>query len=145
VPVGVSTAFWIEPNVERRLQRIQSWVTLPDYVSVNFSEAGVADLCSHFLSCGVGVEAGIWSVEDADRLLQLGLAERCLRILVDVQGQDPDVAQITAGAIVDSLDAGHARSTRRLLHGAILTQWPGQCWSWRCNAATTYVSGLKTP
>jgi uncharacterized protein (DUF849 family) len=117
VPVGVSTALWIEPSVERRLERVRSWVVQPDYVSVNFSEPGVADLCAHFLSCGVGIEAGIWSVEDADLLLQLGLAERCLRILIEVQERAPDAAVVAAEAVLERLDAGHVRSPRRLLHG----------------------------
>jgi uncharacterized protein (DUF849 family) len=117
VPIGVSTALWIEPNVERRLERIRTWVVRPDYASVNFSEPGVADLCAHFLSCGVGIEAGIWSVEDADLLLQLGLAERCLRILIEAQERAPDAAVVAAKAMLERLAAGHVRSPRRLLHG----------------------------
>jgi uncharacterized protein (DUF849 family) len=117
VPVGVSTGLWIEPNVERRLDRIRSWVVRPDYASVNFSEPGVAALCAHFLSCGVGIEAGIWSVEDVDRLLQLGLAECCVRILVEVQERAPDTALVAAEAMLGRLEAGHVQSPRRLLHG----------------------------
>jgi uncharacterized protein (DUF849 family) len=125
VPVGVSTASWIEPNVERRLEQIQSWVTLPDYVSLNFSEPGVAELCDHFLSTGVGIEAGIWSVTDARLLLQLGFADRCLRILIEVQEPALDAAQVTAEAIIHCLDAGHVRSPRRLLHGETgAVAWP---------------------
>jgi len=119
VPVGVSTALWIEPNVEHRLQQIQSWVAQPDYVSVNFSEPGVAELCAHFLSIGVGIEAGIWSVADARLLLQLGLGERCLRILIEVQEPSPDAAEVAAQSNIHCLDAGHIRFPRRLLHGDV--------------------------
>ena len=68
IPVGVSTALWIQPDVGRRLQQIQAWAVQPDFASVNFSEPGIAELCAHFLSCHVGIEAGIWSVEDAQLL-----------------------------------------------------------------------------
>ena len=40
VPLGVSTALWIEPDVQRRLQQIQAWTVQPDFASVNFSEPG---------------------------------------------------------------------------------------------------------
>jgi hypothetical protein len=55
---------------------------------VNFSEPGTAELCTHLLSCNVGIEAGIWTVEDAHLLLKLGLADRCLRVLIELQEQE---------------------------------------------------------
>jgi uncharacterized protein (DUF849 family) len=124
VPVGVSTALWIEPDVERRLQQIQRWTVLPDYASVNFSEPGTAELCEHLLSRRVGIEAGIWSVEDAYLLLKLGLADRCLRILIEVQEAEVEAAQAAAEAILRCLDERNVRCPR-LLHGdATLTVWP---------------------
>jgi uncharacterized protein (DUF849 family) len=75
VPLGVSTALWIEPDVQRRLQQIQAWTVQPDFASVNFSEPGTTELCAHFLSCNVGIEAGIWSVEDAHLLLKRNCSE----------------------------------------------------------------------
>jgi uncharacterized protein (DUF849 family) len=124
VPVGVSTALWIEPDVGRRLQQIQSWAVLPDCASVNFSEPGTAELCRHFLSCNVGIEAGIWTVEDAHLLLQLGLADRCLRVLIELQEQERAAAEASAEAVVHCLDEGDVHLPI-LLHGDTdATAWP---------------------
>jgi len=124
VPVGVSTALWIEPDVGRRLQQIQAWAVLPDFASVNFSEPGTAELCTHLLSCHVGIEAGIWTVEDAHLLLKLGLADHCLRVLIELQEPETGAALATAEAILHCLDEGDIRRPR-LLHGDTdATAWP---------------------
>src|SRR6516162_6188699 len=116
VSVGVSTALWIEPDVGLRLQQIQAWAVLPDFASVNFSEPGTADLCRHFLTCNVGIEAGIWTVEDAHLLLKLGLADRCLRVLIELQEQEREAAEASAEAILHCLEKGEVRLPI-LLHG----------------------------
>jgi uncharacterized protein (DUF849 family) len=95
LPCGMSTARWIEPDVGRRLQQIQGWTVQPDFASVNFSEPGAEDLCAHFLSTQVGIEAGIWCVADAQRLLTWGLADRCLRILIEPQEANMEAALVT--------------------------------------------------
>jgi uncharacterized protein (DUF849 family) len=116
IPVGVSTAIWIEPDVQRRLQLIQEWTVQPDFASVNFSEPGITDLCAHFIAHGVGIEAGLWSVQDAQLFLTLGLAGRCLRILIELQEAEIDSALATIEAIIHYLDEGHIHLPR-LLHG----------------------------
>ena len=105
----MSTALWIEPDVQRRLQQIQAWTVQPDFASVNFSEPGTTELCGHFLSRNVGIEAGIWSVEDAHLLLKLGLANRCLRILIELQEKETGAALTTAEAIFRCLGEGDIR------------------------------------
>jgi uncharacterized protein (DUF849 family) len=124
VPVGVSTALWIEPDARRRLHQIQRWSVLPDFASVNFSEPGAVELCEHLLSRQVGIEAGIWSVEDAHLLLKHGLADRCLRILIELQELEVGAAQARAEAILYCLDENQVRCPR-LLHGDTApTVWP---------------------
>lgn len=100
----MSTALWIKPNVGRRLQQIQAWAVLPDFASVNFSEPGTAELCTHLLSCNVGIEAGIWTVQDAHLLLKLGLAKCCLRILIELREQEVGAALAMAETILHCLD-----------------------------------------
>ena len=65
--MGVSTGAWIEPDLERRVELIAGW-SAPDYASVNLSEDGADDVMRALLGAGVGIEAGVWSVEDAERL-----------------------------------------------------------------------------
>jgi uncharacterized protein (DUF849 family) len=123
-PVGVSTGAWILPDIARRVAIIRSWDVRPDFASVNFSEAGAVDVCAALLDLGVGVEAGIWSPGDARLLLASGLADRCVRVLIElVREQTADDALATAQAIERVLDDANIRAPR-LLHGEEATAWP---------------------
>jgi uncharacterized protein (DUF849 family) len=122
-PVGGTTAAWIEPDVQRRQMLIQAWQVLPDFVSVNFSEAGTAELCTLLLAKGIGVEAGLAAVDDARLLLTLGIADRCTRLLIEPGEQEV----VTALAVVDAIERilnGANIQTPRLLHGFEFTAWP---------------------
>jgi uncharacterized protein (DUF849 family) len=82
VPVGVTTSAEIEPDPERRLALARSWHA-PDYTSVNLSETGANELMEALVEAGVGIEAGVWTVEDAERLGAWGLGGRGTRILAE--------------------------------------------------------------
>ncbi len=85
IPIGLTTAIWIEPDAGRRLELVTSWAVPPDFVSINLSEAGVPELCDRLLSRRIGIEAGVWTVDDARTLAALGIADRCVRVLVEAQ------------------------------------------------------------
>jgi uncharacterized protein (DUF849 family) len=123
IPVGVTTAAWIEPDVQRRLELIQSWQVLPDFASVNFEEEGTPDLCTLLLEKGIGVEAGLGSREDAELLVQIDIADRCLRILIEPVEDDTDTALATVKKIEQILDDADVQLPR-LLHGFESTAWP---------------------
>jgi hypothetical protein len=55
----------------------------PDYASVNLSEPGALELMEALAGIGVGIEAGVWTVEDAKRVADSGLGRRVTRILVE--------------------------------------------------------------
>lgn len=116
-PVGLSTADWIAPHPER-LDLIRSWRSLPDACSVNFSEPGAVELCELLWSMGIGVEAGIGDLADAEVLLASGLADRCRRILVEVD--DGPGAAAEAGAIGSALAE---IPTPQLHHGFGRSTW----------------------
>jgi uncharacterized protein (DUF849 family) len=121
VPVGVSTGAWIEPDLERRLDLIRAW-RAPDYASVNVSEAGSERVMQALLDAGVGIEAGVWSVEDAERLAASGLGDRVTRVLVE----PVDLSAAEAVAAVDQVHAAlDARGLRapRLQHGDGEATW----------------------
>ena len=82
VPVGTTTSAEIEPDPERRLGLVRAWRE-PDYASVNLSEPGALELMEALVGIGVGIEAGVWTVEDAERLAATGFGERVTRILVE--------------------------------------------------------------
>jgi uncharacterized protein (DUF849 family) len=82
VVVGVTTSAEIEPDPERRLELVRDW-RAPDYTSVNLSEAGATDVMETLIGAGIGIEAGVWTVEDVERLASSGLGDRLTRILVE--------------------------------------------------------------
>ncbi|GHO50531.1 3-keto-5-aminohexanoate cleavage protein [Ktedonospora formicarum] len=82
VPVGVSTGAWIEPDLSRRLDLVRAW-SAPDYASVNMSEPGSLEVMMALIQAGVSIEAGVWTVEDAERLAASGLGGQVTRILVE--------------------------------------------------------------
>ena len=82
VPVGVTTSAEIEPNPEHRLRLVRAWRE-PDYTSVNLSEPGTTELMEVLIRARIGIEAGVWSVEDAERLRASRLGGRLTRILVE--------------------------------------------------------------
>lgn len=121
VPVGVSTGAWIEPDLGRRLELIRAW-RAPDYASVNLSEPGAADVMEALLDAGVGIEAGVWSVEDAERLAASEAGGRVTRILVE----PVDAGAAGAVAIVEDIHRAldeHGLAAPRLQHGDGEATW----------------------
>src|SRR6476469_5109233 len=88
VPVGVSTGAWIEPDHAPKLEYIRAW-SEPDYASVNVSEDGWQEVVQALRENGIGVEAGVWSIEDAQALNESGLASDLTRILIEPVDADP--------------------------------------------------------
>ena len=121
VPVGVSTGAWIEPDLERRLHLVGAWRT-PDYASVNVSEPGATEVMRALLRAGIGIEAGVWSVDDAERLAASGLGDEVTRILVEPV--DAEIAGATALVedIHRALDTAHLTAPR-LQHGDGEATW----------------------
>ena len=127
-PVGVSTGLWIsDGDVEARRHAVGSWAALgadarPDFASVNVGEPGFEAVAAELLDLGIGVEAGVWSLADAEALAASGLADRCERVLVELIGVPPAVAPELAERILASLDdLGVAPA--RLLHGEEGSTW----------------------
>jgi uncharacterized protein (DUF849 family) len=121
VPVGVSTGAWIEPDLEARVALVGAW-SAPDYASVNVTEPGFERIMRALLDAGVGIEAGVWSVEDAERLAASGLAERVTRVLVE----PVDVAAADAVTVVDAIHGALDRlgvAAPRLQHGDGEATW----------------------
>jgi len=119
VPVGVSTGAWIVPDTNRRLALIRAWDVRPDFASVNLHEAGAIDVIRALLDRSVGGEAGVWNAPAAHILLDSGLADRCLRVLLEPAEEpgDPRVALERIEAVLDRL------ARPRLLHGLDGSAW----------------------
>jgi uncharacterized protein (DUF849 family) len=122
-PVGLSTHWDIAPGGIARRLPISRWRVLPDYVSINLVEQDAPQLIVEMLGKGVGVEAGLWSVADAERFAHLPDARRCLRVLIEINEQDAAEGLALATGIRQVL-ADHGIVLPQLLHGLDATVWP---------------------
>jgi uncharacterized protein (DUF849 family) len=122
VPIGVSTGAWIERDPARRAALVAGW-TAPDFASVNLSEPGAVAVMRALLDAGIGVEAGVWSVADADALAASGLQDRLVRVLVELIDVAPAEVPGAAAEIHAALDR-HGVEAPRLQHGEGAATWP---------------------
>jgi uncharacterized protein (DUF849 family) len=121
--VGVSTGAWIEKDEARTRGAIAGWRELPDYASVNLSEEDAPAIIELLHERGVGVEAGLASVADAERFVGLPDHARVLRILIEIGEQDFAVGRQVTDDIAAVLEHANVRRPI-LLHGFDATVWP---------------------
>ncbi len=122
IPVSLSTSAEIEPDPRRRHALVSSWTELPDLVSANQGEEGIVELCELLLARGVGVEAGLLTVDDARRFVTSGLGRRCVRVLVEPMDADPDDAVALAAAIEQTVVTA-AITLEQVHHGDGIASW----------------------
>ena len=120
--VGISTGAWIERDDDRRLAYMATWRELPDYASVNLSEPGAPAVIERLHRMGVGIEAGLASTADAERLIRLDLMRLSLRLLIEIDEQDLAEAMAVTDAILAVLGEAGVRKPI-LLHGFDATVW----------------------
>lgn len=120
--VGVSTGAWIEGDVDRTRKCINQWTCLPDYASVNLSEPDAPGIFALLETTGVGIEAGLATVEDAARFVTLPQKHRVFRVLFEIEMQNVDHAQATLQGIQDVLEEACVQRPI-LLHGFDDTVW----------------------
>lgn len=121
VPVGVSTGAWIVPDLSTRVAAIRWWEA-PAMASVNLSEDGHVEVMAALTAAGVGIEAGLWQVEDVAALQAGGFADALTRVLVEPGEEDPAAALATAQALDDALDAAGIAAPR-VHHGFGIATW----------------------
>jgi uncharacterized protein (DUF849 family) len=122
IPVSSSTSAGIEPDPDRRLELIAGWTVLPELVTANQGEDGIVELCEHLIARGVGIEAGLLALGDAEAFVRSGLADMCARVLVEPLDADPEAAVAHAAAMERVLeDAGV--TLEQVHHGDELASW----------------------
>ena len=121
--IGINSGGWIENDDMRRLEHIVAWRNIPDHASVNIDEAGAIDLGMALHRRGIGIEAGLSSIDDAIKFVESPLAPLVLRILVEPDIQDLDRAMETAREIIARMSLSPNRKPI-LLHGFNETVWP---------------------
>jgi uncharacterized protein (DUF849 family) len=122
VPISLTTSATIEPDARRRLEIISGWTELPDLVTANQGEEGITELCHHLLGRGVGIEAGLLTVGDAEAFARAGIADRCVRALIEPLDVDGGTAVAHAAAMEDVIvSAGIA--LEQIHHGEGVASW----------------------
>jgi uncharacterized protein (DUF849 family) len=127
IPVGVTTGLWVTADPVTRRDDIADWADLtpeqrPDFASLNVSETGWQELVAMLDEMGIGVEAGVWSVRDAE-LATGPVPADWLRILVEVMGTPATEATVRADEILARLGAAGVTAPI-LLHGEGESCWP---------------------
>jgi uncharacterized protein (DUF849 family) len=122
VPVSLSTSAAIEPDPERRIALIDAWTELPDLATANQGEEGILELCELLGTRGIGIEAGLLSLDDARVFVASGLAPRCVRALVEPLDPDPQDALTHAEAIERVLAEGGV-GLGQVHHGDGIASW----------------------
>ena len=122
VPVSLTTSAAVEPDPRRRLELVAGWTELPDLVTANQGEEGIAELCEHLLGRGVGIEAGLLALADAHAFVRSGLAARATRVLIEPLDADPEAAAAHAAAMEEAV-TGAGIALEQVHHGDGIASW----------------------
>jgi uncharacterized protein (DUF849 family) len=125
VPVGVSSGAWIETDPERRLEHVRGWHA-PDYASVNLIESDSLAIMETLLQIGIGIEAGVSTVADAEALALSGLGGRVTRVLIEISDVQAKSSAIKALELVEEIHEALNRlhiDVPRLQHGEGTIAW----------------------
>jgi uncharacterized protein (DUF849 family) len=127
VPISFSTGVWITGgDVDARTRLIRGWTEVPDLVSLNLLEEGWRELADELTRLGIGIEAGVWTPENAEQLASSGMKVR--RVLVAPRSENPyeavqvadeiDQALVAAGVNAPQLHHGEGPATWAVLDAA---------------------------
>jgi uncharacterized protein (DUF849 family) len=119
--IGISTGEWIERNDARRRDYLRALSAVPDHASVNYAEADAPRVVAAMRERGIGVEAGLATAADANRLIEMGIGG-VLRILIELDNQDIAGARAEQAAI-EAVLARLPVHKPILLHGLDATVW----------------------
>jgi uncharacterized protein (DUF849 family) len=122
IPISLSTSAEIVPDPERRHALVAAWTELPELVTANQGEDEILELCELLIERGVGIEAGLLSLADAHTFAASGIADYCVRAMIEPLGEDPDAA-VTEAAAMEEVLADADISLEQVHHGDGLASW----------------------
>jgi uncharacterized protein (DUF849 family) len=120
--ISCSTAEGIDlGGATDRVAAVRAWRSPPDVVSLNLAEDGAYELGDALLDCGIGIEAGLFTLADADRLLDAPWATNVHRVLVETIFEHHEQAAADLARAIDARVAELGRP--RLWHGDARATW----------------------
>jgi len=121
-PVSLTTSATIVRDPRTRIRIVEGWEELPHDVTANQGEPGIVELCELLLSRGVGIEAGLLTIDDARAFLRSGLADRCRRVLIEPLDADPETA-VRHAASMEEIVASAGIDLTQVHHGYGMACW----------------------
>jgi len=124
VAVGTTTGLWTCSSHLERMRLIEAWPAdlLPDFASVAFCEEGAAEAAELVRDRGMVLESAIWSLADVPALLAASTLHENVRILIEPEDEDPQVAVAHARSMAARIrEAGV--TVPLLYHGYDQTAW----------------------
>jgi uncharacterized protein (DUF849 family) len=121
-PISLTTSATIVGDPRERYRIVEAWEEMPDLVSANQGELGIVELCELLLSRGVGIEAGLLSLEDARTFVCSGLAGRCRRVLIEPLDADP-AAAVQHAARMEDIVVSAGITLEQVHHGYGVACW----------------------
>jgi uncharacterized protein (DUF849 family) len=122
VPVSLTTSADIEADPAARHALVASWTELPELVTANQGEPGIVELCELLIARGVGIEAGLLTAGDAHAFAASGLADRCVRVLMEPLDADPATA-VAHAAEMERIVVEAGIGLEQVHHGDDLAGW----------------------
>jgi uncharacterized protein (DUF849 family) len=104
-----------------RAAAVRAWTAPPDAVSLNLAEDGAVELGHVLLERGIGIEAGVFTHADVDRLLAAPWARQVRRVLVEVIFEHDAPAAVELARALDARVGVLGRP--RLWHGDGQASW----------------------
>ena len=127
VVISVSTGVWMTGgDPDERAEILAGWADLPAYArpdlaSCNMSEPGWEAVWESLTVASVGLEAGVWSLDDWELLQQSGRLPSAARVLLEVLGTPPTESVELAGELQGLASSSGVPC---LLHGDGDATWP---------------------
>jgi len=124
VQVSVTTGAWALPDPVARVAAIRSWTVPPDLASVNWHESGSLPVIEALVEREIGIEVGLWSLEDLDEWRTSPVRDLVRRVLIELPDeQERDVVLALARTMVERVRAV-SPDVPILLHGEGESAWP---------------------
>ena len=122
VPISLTTSAAVEPDPARRFRLVAGWGELPDLVTANQGEKGILELCEHLIGRGVGIEAGLLSLDDAEAFVHTGVGAGFVRVLIEPLDADPGAA-VEHAAQMEAVVTGAGIDLEQIHHGDGIASW----------------------
>ncbi|WP_053384715.1 3-keto-5-aminohexanoate cleavage protein [Leucobacter celer] len=125
IVIGTTTGLWTVSSHEERMASVAAWPAdaLPDFASVAFCEEGAAEAAELVLERGMILESAVWSMDDVPALLASSTLHRNVRVLIEPEVEDPELAVAQCREIAATLRRAGVTAPI-LYHGYDETVWP---------------------